>query len=284
MRIRSALILAIALGALVLAVPETSHAQLMLYDDFSSPLINPAKWFAGGGTGGSGNPTTDTRLFTTDLTPAGRQLEIAVRQYGSTSNSGTTGGQARLNVTNPAAITTMQARVTVNSALAESCSTNNPGSLLVRARAEVIGSFFNDGTSPSAGDRTGDFQAAIDKIADTNLGNVIQAFVLRCTNATCSTFTTINFANLVTPWSPNEPHTLTLAWDKTNKRFIMSATTQLGQTETVFLSYTQSDSDPPVNEFKELLVLNSAANCTGSHKQAYMDALFDTVMVNNPPS
>lgn len=51
------LALAVLVGALGLGHPGLSEAQLVLYDDFSSPLIDPDKWYArslrtSGGTSG----------------------------------------------------------------------------------------------------------------------------------------------------------------------------------------------------------------------------------------
>jgi hypothetical protein len=72
----------------------------------------------------------------------------------------------------------------------QSCSANP--STGVRGRAQVIGSLFNDGTSPGAGDRTGDIFAGLQQILDTVLGAVFQPFLLRCTNASCSTFVAVD--------------------------------------------------------------------------------------------
>ena len=267
--------LAFLLLALVLGHPAVGDAQLVLYDDFSSGLIDPTKWLGTAADGGAANPTTEAAR----LIKSGR-LELRLNQYGlSTSDSGTSGGQYRLAVSNPAAITTLQTAVTVASAETQACATN--AGATVRSRAQVVGGFFNDGSSTGAGDRTGDILAGVQKVADATLGNIIQAFISRCANAACSSTPNLSVQTFVTTWTPNKGHTLAVAWDAPNHQFNLSVKPVFGgKTELITLPYTQSDSKPPVVNFKQLAVNNSAANCNGSQLHAFMDVLFDNVMVN----
>ena len=98
-------------------------------------------------------------------------------------------------------------------------------------------------------------------------------------NASCSIYSASG-DHFTTTWAPYQPHTLTLTWDAAHNQFIYSVKPTFGSTETITLPYTYSDSNPPVVHAKHLQVSNSAANCNGSQKHAFMDALYDNVMVN----
>jgi hypothetical protein len=265
----------VVIGAIVLTHPDPSHAQLVLYDDFSSALINPDKWYGNNTDLGSANPTTEAvRLIKSG------QLELRLNQYGlDNSDSGSSQGAIRLLVTNPTPITTWQATVTVVSAEVQTCSTN-PGAGNVRAGAEIYAHFFNDGSSTGTGDATGDMVTGIQQDLNGTLGEVFRAVSARCANSSCSSFQILDGQVFTTTWTLNQPQTLTLTWDAAHHQFIFSVTPVGGSTETITIPYTQSDSTPPVIGFKVLEVQNAAVNCNGSQKHAFMDALFDKVMVN----
>jgi len=268
-------VLAALVGALALGHPAVSDAQLVLYDDFSSPLINPDKWYGTNQTGGAGNPTTEAE----QILRSG-QLEMTLSQYGlSNSDSGSTTGLVHLRVINPIPITTMQASVTVLSGEADACPTNASGAAF-SARAEVMGNFFNDGSSTGANDLTGDVIARVGLAVDAAAGNVIQAAISRCSNSACSSSSSVGFQNFTGTWTVNRPQTLTLTWDHANHQFVFSAKPSGGSVETHSIPYTLSDSAPSGGPTKTLRIFNSAANCNGSQKHAFMDALFDTVMGN----
>ena len=268
--------LIILLGALALGHPGVGEAQLVLYDNFSSGLIDPTKWFGTDGTGGVANPSTEAER----LIKFGR-LEMRLNQYGlSTSDSGSTTGLVHLRVTNPAPITTIQASVTVLSGEADACPTNTSGAAFT-ARAEVTGNFFNDGSSTGAGDLTGDIFARVGLAVDATAGDVIQAAVTRCSNPACSSSSFVGSLQTFTGgWTINKPQTLTLSWDVANKQFVFSAQPSRGSVESHSIPYTLSDSSPSGGPTKALRIFNSAANCNGSQLHAFMDAMFDNVMVN----
>ena len=73
-------------------------------------------------------------------------------------------------------------------------------------------------------------------------------------------------------------NTLIVQWDKPNKQFIHT----LNGSEQHILTYTFSDSAPPVVDFKQLAANNSAASCLGPapRASAILKALFDNVMLN----
>jgi hypothetical protein len=49
--------------------------------------------------------------------------------------------------------------------------------------------------------------------------------------------------------------------------------------ETVALSYSVPDNEPPASERKELRAENDVANCTSGQLKAFMKALYDNVML-----
>ena len=259
------------LGTFVLTYPTVSDAQLVRYDNFAGPLIDPSKWFGSAQSGGPANPTTE---IVRQISAAGL-LELRLNQYGlSNSDNGTSDGFVRLRVTNPAPITTLQAKVIVASASAEACPTNSfPG----LAQAEILGRFFNDGSSTGPSDQTGDIHAGIVKSSfGTATGNTIDAYITRCSDSTCSSVSLVATQRFVTTWAPGQPHTLRLEWDSANTQFVYSV---LG-TETIAIPYTQSDTNPAVAPFRMLAVHNRAVNCTGSQKHAFMDVFYRNVKVN----
>lgn len=262
-------------AAALLTGPAVSQAQWVLYDKFSGTLIDHEKWFGNEATGGPQNPTTEIAREIR----AGR-LRMLLNQHGNDgSDSGTSGGQVRLQMTTPGGVIGMKAKVIVNQANSDECPANV--SALVRGRAQVSGAIFNDGTSTGSGDRTGDIVAGVQKILDTKLGMVIQPFLVRCTNSTCGSTAGINPlapASFVTTWSPGSVDTVSWLWDKTNNRVVYTSTTLVGK-EVLEIAYTADDSTPPVLDFKQLSLNHSAANCTGTQTRTFMDASFDGVKV-----
>jgi len=206
--------------ALLLIIPlvllgfSGASQALTLYDDFNVKPINPAKW---SGSEGSAGPTAPNTESARKL--AKQQLYITLTTWGRTdSNSGNAGTQSnRLGVTNPVPVTTIQADVTVKSAKVVGCAANTTSS---RARAQVVGSFFNDGASLGAGDRTGDILAGIQSVRDSLVGDPIEAFITRCTNAGCTTFTNPAFVTFTASWVQGVANTMAVQWDKPNKQFI----------------------------------------------------------------
>jgi hypothetical protein len=269
------------LGVLVLGSPTVSEAQWVLYDDFSAASIDPDRWSANFATSGGSNPTLDI----SNLVRNGK-LFLALTQYGlTTQNTGTSGGQARLAVVaSPGTIIGMQAGVKVKQATVDTCLLNT--STGVRARAQIDGGIFNDG-SGGGSNRTGDIIAGIQQMRDTNLGDVFQAFLVRCGDSTCSSTGNLLSGTysyiFITTWQLNEAHTMSVLWDKPNKQFHFSVVGQFGAQEDTTLTYTDPDSILPANNFKQLTVNNSAANCTGSRKLSSLGVLFDNVKLQRTP-
>jgi hypothetical protein len=168
--------------------------------------------------------------------------------------------------------------VTVKSAKVLGCAANTSST---RARAQVLGGFFNDGTSPGPGDRTGDILAGIQSHRDTITGDEIVGSITRCTNANCTTFEVPAFVVFTASWVKGVANTLSVQWDQPNKQFIYTVNPG-GSQEQHILPYAFSDTAAPVVDFKFLLANNSTANCMGPapRANATIKALFENVMVN----
>jgi len=113
---------------------------------------------------------------------------------------------------------------------------------------------------------------------DTLTGDEIVAFINRCTNAGCTTFTTSSSVVFTASWVQGAANTLRVQWDKPNKQFIFGA----NGSEQHILTYALSDANGPVVDFKQVAANNSAASCLGPAPRAYaiMKALFDNMMLN----
>jgi hypothetical protein len=254
-----------------------SQAQLVLYDDFKGKSIDPAKWAGSEGTFGLSAPNTETGRKI-----SGGHLEISTTTWGRTdSNIGALAAKgSRLNVTDPAPITTFQADVTVKSVKVVGCAANATRSFSL---AQVEGGYFNDGTSSGPGDRTADIIAVIQKTRDNIAGDRIEAVIFRCTNTTCTGEDILKFGFFQTRWVKGVADTLRLEWDQVNHQFVYTVNPDGSNPETIALGYPPvSDSDPAVVVFRQLSVGNKPANCMppAQRTMTLMDALFDNVMVN----
>ena len=271
MNTRRGLTMVMLLGALLLlGYPNASSAQLVLYDDFSTGLIDPAKWSGFEATGGPASPTTEVAR---QIVSGGLQMRLS--QYGrSDTDAGGARGATILNVVNPVPITTLQANVTVNNAKIQDCLVNfGPGT----ASAGIIGLFFNDGTSGGPSDQTGNIGAALRQVRDAFGNFTFLGTITRCTNPDCSTASVVGSAPFAATWALGETHKLRLTWDAANDQFVF-----LVAPETESIPYVLTDTAPPVAlNFKALSVDTFAENCaSGGQKRASIDVRFDDVRVN----
>ncbi len=268
---------AVAVAALLLVgVPGLGQAQLVVYDDFHGRQIDPSKWQGSEGGASAAAPNTETTRRI-----VGNRLELSLTSWGRTDSDFGNAGvvSTRLAVTNPVSVTTLEAAVLVKSTTVNGCAANTTPT---RARAQVVGGFFNDGTSPGAGNRIGDIVAGTQKVRDSITGDGIEAFVNRCTNATCSSFVTLAFHVFTTGWLKGVADTLRVEWDPANNQFLFAVNPGTPREEAIALAYGVApppDAAPVVN-FKQLSVANSVASCTAGQQSASMEAQFDDVMVN----
>jgi len=274
MRKYRAVAVVVVMPLVLLGFAGASQAQLVLYDDFNTKAINPAKWFGTERSLGGVSPNTEASRKL-----SGGHLEIDLTSYGrSDSNSGTAGeANEALRTTNPAAITTtFQVDVAVKSISAVDCPANSASTF---TSALVIGAWFNDGTSPNpgGGDRTGDVNGGIEKAKSSKLGDYIAAFITRCTNASCTTRDSIGFHTFATALTKGAFDTLRIQWDQPNHRFIFWV-----NQEQAVLGYVFPDANPAVLNFKNIGIESFASNCMLPNQRTVASAkvLFDNVMVN----
>ncbi len=257
------------------AFAGVSQAQLVLYDDFSNPRIDPAKWqgHEGPGRGKGGNAEAFRRI-------QNGQLQIILLSYGGTdTDAGRRNGRFGLEATNPELVTAMQAEVTVMRAVAQDCVANASSS---RARAQLIGFFFNDGSSSGAEDRTGDVSANIQSVRDSKTGDRIEANMGRCLDPRCESGDDLAFFLFNSIWVLGQADTLRLEWDAAGEQFIYTVNPGSPVEELVALSYAGlvANAGPPDLDLKRFRINNSGANCTLGRKLAFMQALFDNVELN----
>jgi hypothetical protein len=262
--------------------PGIGRAQLVLYDDFNAapPVIKPDKWHGTEAAGTATAPTTETIRKI-----VGKKLQLSLVFYGNDTQDtvGPSGGLQRLRFNDPSSITAIQAKVVVQKAEAQGCVANSD---TAKARAQITGRFFNDGTG-SGTDETGDVFATIEMQLDSDpaVGRRIRAFINRCTNADCSPpFDNVASATFVTTWAPGAARTLLLQGDPPNHQFIFTVNPGAASEEIITLPHGLiSDTDPPVEQSKELRVNGDPVNCTAARMRTTTTATFDNVMINPPP-
>lgn len=254
--------------------PVTAEAQWVLYDTFASGFIDPEKWFGEEFDSGPAAPDTETARGVL----LGNLHMKLVSHGNSTSNTGAPGGRVLLGVTNPGQYIGLQASVAVLSARVEECPANTANAM---ARAQLLGGFFNDGSSTGPGDRTGDIIAGIQKALDSDLGNVFQAFIARCTNATCTASSLPAAHTFLGTWRLFATDVLRLLWHPANNQFIFTLNPGSPKQESVALGYSFPDAGPPTASFRTLNLVNSTPNCQGDQLRTVLAVRFDDVRVKN---
>lgn len=261
-------IICIMFVVVLTTIPAQALESLVLYDGFNPPaqFINPYKWFG-------------TDFVGTEAIRAieGAQLRMFYRAYGDTvSNIDATFNRLALNFINPAAVTAIQATVTVSDFEITGCPLNPEPS---RTRVRLQGFFFNT-AFPMPGDSTNDVVAQIRlqrRSDSTDPPGIfrVQGFVFKCTDAACNgsvdlAFVLLGFATV------NQPATLLLQWDQPNHKFIFGF-----NGTTVDAPYFVSDTAPPSFQSKAMHAQVVVANCTAVPRPVgSMDALFNNVFVN----
>ncbi len=266
------LALVVAFGT-ISAFAEVSQAQLVPYDDFSNPRIDPAKWQ------GHESPRDDNPNAEAFRRIQNGQLQITLLSYGGTdTDAGRRTGRFGLAVRNPDLVTAMQADVTVVRAAAQDCVASASSS---RARGQLVGRFFNDGSSSGPGDHTGDVPVGIHKARDSKVGDRIEAFINRCLTPDCQSTEELAGLALNSTWVLGQADTLRLEWDEVGEQFIYTVNPGSPAEESVALSYEGlvANAGPPGFDLKRFRISNTGANCTSGRKLVFMQALFDNVQL-----
>jgi len=256
-------------------LPSLSYGQLVDYDDFAGPFIDPAKWLGNESPGNNNNANTEAMRHIQE----GALRLYLITHGGVDIDEGRRTSRFGLQVTLPEFLTAMQADVTIAQVAAQSCEANTSET---RSRAQLIARFFNDGSSPGPGDSTGDIFAGIQKVRSTASGDRIEAFAGRCSNAPCSSSTVELFFAFESPMIMGQTDTLQMIWDDAGSQFLYAVNTGTPEEETVALSYAElfTNMGPPNFNVGRLRANNSVVHCTASRKMAVMEALYDNIRVN----
>jgi hypothetical protein len=256
-----------ALSLLVLGLGFTalSHAaKVPLYDDFSGDGIDRSKW----------TETESARYV-------GEKGQLFLARYllgGTSSDTGVTPESWSLNQVNPAAPKVWQADITMNDLyVGDICAANPTPS---RSAARIIAAYFNIRPGgPLPNDRTGDVLAQIRAQRFSNSVDApgvlqVSGVVSACSNADCSSSTTIGAVQPLGTVSVGSKLTATISWDKAGNTF--SFQRDLGTPMSV--TYTDADNVAPSVPFNNVSIRNEAANClSGPRVKVGSAALFDNV-------
>jgi hypothetical protein len=244
-----------------------ANAQMVLYDNFDTGVINPSKWV------GEQFFDPDIREALRELAPAQnvpqakQRLHLMHRAYSATTDdNGSSGGLFGLSFPNPSAITAISFQLVVNQLGVGACSTN-PG--IGGTSAEFRGSFFSADASPTSSNDH-------DVVADIGIGTVQQSGVIVTGFVAEYNGTVLGYQELGTV-ALGSTNTLFLQWDQPNHRFIF----QLNNGAQVFEPYSVSDTSPPFYPFKGIALARVVPHCTSTPRPfVVLDADFDNVYVN----
>jgi len=275
--------LTLAVGAailLALGLSQAATAQLVLYDNFNSTNIDPAKWtgfqfFSSDQREAVRELVADSSAGGSQQSGRGQRLHVAERDYATTTDDyGSNGDTYGLAFANPSAITEASFTVTVNHAEAVACS-SNPSQTVTDA--EFRGTFFNTESSPTS--EIGDVVAVIAVTRSPNdAGSALNVvgFYTRCEDQYCGSQTTLAASSLGHV-QPGGAARVRIKWDQPNHQFIF----QLNHQPAVALPYTVSDTTAPVFLYKFIGLARVVAHCTATPpSRTAIDAFFDNVFVN----
>jgi hypothetical protein len=154
-------------------------------------------------------------------------------------------------------VTGFRTKVTMLSAAVTPClTTTSP----TRAMAHAVFVFFNDGRSTSSADLTGDVFAGFNVENRSTSGRLIEAFIARCTNASCSATAGLKGVTFDRSWKIGVAVPLTVVWDRELDRFIYTAGAE--QPVLTYGDVPLADSTPPVVDTRDLQVRNVLPQCS----------------------
>lgn len=242
-----------------------------LYEDFSESRINPDRWI----------PTTiGGSLYDIYRGPWEGALDEWLRVYGGkTSDTGVLLGRNELKFTKGSFIAVKFDMAVWYYAL-QGCST--PGSSPSRFLTGFNATVFNNGSSSSSSNKTGDVGVGVlivrgsdSTLPSSTLG--VEGTVFLCTDSACNTIQDLGTKSLGEV-AKNQFNTFTWDWDVSNSVF-----------------HFQKNSDPVVSishaphvsvskrTFRNLQARGDAANCTAPPTPfAEVEVTFDNVYTRNP--
>jgi hypothetical protein len=247
-------LLILIVGFTVWPLAAAALEPLAVYEDWSVSLMRPDRWDGAQGFGGG----EIKRQIT-----AGQRLLMRYRREGSAaSNSGTTNSFHFIRPANHAQVNEIEATFTVTNLSMTACAANNAGGLTRARPARLHMEKFNDGTSSGPGDRTGDHEGIVQVFRDGNSASPpgvmsVHGVIIRCSNPTCTTTTTVVSNTLATTVTVGQTFTLALKWDQPNHQFLFS----LDSSGDIALPYAASDTAAPGLSLVEIMVLHNTASC-----------------------
>jgi len=257
-------LIVLALAAQPLLAPGVQATEpLRLYDKFSDRPLDPARW----------QEAERARFI------KGGGLHLMQRTWGDTSNLNLTSFNWSEPFANPAPITTMRARVTVQSLETSACAGNG---IVADSRARLIGGFFNIGTEPATpGSMVNDVIAQLRIVRFSNSTDApgvlrVQGVASICLSPDCGFASTLgNVVDLGTV-AVGTATTLQLDWDQGGQTFRF---TREGVSGTVGYAFTGTN--PPGLLFRQLATRVNAPNCAAERVSGMVDVKFDNVFVNS---
>jgi hypothetical protein len=261
---------AVMIMVVLFGVPGYTAERLVPYDDFNARYIHPDRWW-----GGEFSPAPPPRWGAEAIRQLqDNRLRLMYRSFGpKNSDSGSIRNEFVLLFRHPELVTAIQAVVTVTDADTTDCP-GNPESTL--ARAALSGRFFGGPPSTPDGD-VRDMVAFIGIMQVSGFAPLrAQSFVYSCANRPCTAGMTLHRQDLGAV-KRGETTRLRVQWDRVHDQFIF----QRDQQPEVFAKYAVSDIVPPSTPAKLLTAMHVVPDCTAvTRPMAYIDALFDDVMVN----
>lgn len=262
----------IVFGALLLP-PSPAVATFAVYEDWHEGVIRSDRWLGGEDSGG--------QEIEREVTPA-NVLRLRYRHEGSTiADTGSAASGQFLNTAEPTQINEIEAAFTVSSLGMTTCAANNSGAATRARPARLLMGKFNDGTQSTPGNRLGDHIAGVHAFRDGSSSNPdgvlnVQGFIVRCTNASCSTNTPVITNTLATTVAVGQTFALRLKWDQPNHQFLFG----LDDSSDIALPYAASDTAPANTTFVNIGLSHTTANCPAGAVVIDSTTLVGTVHVN----
>jgi hypothetical protein len=262
--------LAVVLGVLLSGALTPAAAQVALYEDWAAERIDPARW----------RPSSlSSAAYEVVRLISGGQLLQGLRVYGAPRND--LGTQSASNVLGFALgdFTAVQWDMAVQSYLLQGCSTGFPPSALQIGMQMLL---FNDGSSPGAGDATGNVDARLllARASDSSAAPQVleaRALVTRCNVPDCST------RAMLGPVTMGEVllgqlNTFRIIWDAPGNQVVF----QRNADPQVVLPYVVPVVTP-LRGGRMWTVTGIGANCTASPRPfAEVFATLDNIFVISP--
>lgn len=253
------------LGTALLAATSVSALEpLRPYDNFGTAPLDLARWLE----------TERVRVIRAGA------LQLAQRTPVTTlADNGLSFSNWNENLANPAAVTGLRAKITVNAVQPAACAANPaPG----QARARIVGGFFNVGT-PTPGSQVGDVIAQVRITRFSNTTDApgvlrVQGIVSQCTSADCAATTTIGSVVDLGSVTLGTATSVQMQWDQPNKTFLFGRDNGAFSGSVV---YALDDASPPSVAFKQMSTRLDLPACASTpNLQGSVDASFDNVAVN----